>query len=222
MCGRFTLYDNKDILENEFEVDIQPDLFKESYNIAPTQNSLIIYTEADKRVCTSMRWGLVPYWSKDTKIGYKMINARAETLDEKPSFKKPFKEKRCLVLTNGFYEWKKADTKTKIPYFVRLKNKKPFALAGLWDKWEKEGEDLNTFTIITTDANSLMEEIHDRMPVILNRKDSFKWLDPELKDSAELKDMLVPYPSDEMEAYEISTFVNSPKNNSIECIKAVD
>lgn len=222
MCGRFTLYDNKDILENEFEVDIQPDLFKESYNIAPTQNSLIIYTEADKRVCTSMRWGLVPYWSKDTKIGYKMINARAETLDEKPSFKKPFKEKRCLVLANGFYEWKKADTKTKIPYFVRLKNKKPFALAGLWDKWEKEGEDLNTFTIITTDANTLMEEIHDRMPVILNRKDSFKWLDPELKDSAELKDMLVPYPSDEMEAYEISTFVNSPKNNSIECIKAVD
>jgi len=222
MCGRFTLYDDKDILENEFEVDIQPDLFKESYNIAPTQNSLIIYTQADKRVCTSMRWGLVPYWSKDTNIGYKMINARAETVDEKPSFKKPFKDKRCLVLTNGFYEWKKTDAKTKIPYFVRLKNKKPFALAGLWDKWEKEGEDLNTFTIITTDANSLMEEIHDRMPVILNRKDSFKWLDPELKDSAELKDMLVPYPSDEMEAYEISTFVNSPKNNSIECIKAVD
>jgi len=150
-----------------------------------------------------------------------MINARSETLNEKPSFKKPLKDKRCLVLTNGFYEWKKHGTKTKIPYFVRLKNKKPFTLAGLWDNWNKEGEGLNTFTIITTSANKLMEDIHDRMPVILNTEDSFKWLDPELRDSSELKEMLVPYPSEEMEAYEISTFVNSPKNNSLECINPV-
>ncbi len=218
MCGRFTLFDNKEIIESEFEVDIQPDLFRPSYNIAPTQDSLVIYTEADNRVCTAMRWGLVPFWSKDIKIGYKMINARAETVDEKSSFKKPLKDKRCLVLTNGFYEWKKVDNKTKVPYFIRLKNKKPFTFAGLWENWNKEGNDLNTFTIITTSPNKLMEEIHNRMPVILNKQGRYKWLDPDLKDTSELKDMLLPYPSEEMEAYEISTFVNSPRNNSEECI----
>lgn len=223
MCGRFTLYDNKDVIENEFEVEIeQPGLFNPSYNIAPTQNSLVIYTKEDKRICTPMRWGLIPFWSKDIKIGYKMINARAETVDEKPSFKKPLKDKRCLVLTNGFYEWKKVDSKTKIPYFVRLKNKKPFAFAGLWENWNKEGNDLNTFTIITTSVNKLMEEIHNRMPVILGREGKYKWLDPDLKDASELKDMLIPYPSEEMEAYEISMFVNSPKNNSPMCIHPVN
>ncbi|NIP37474.1 MAG: SOS response-associated peptidase [Candidatus Dadabacteria bacterium] len=221
MCGRFTLYDNKDVLEDEFEVEIQPELLTASYNIAPTQNSLVIYTEADRRVCNSMRWGLVPYWSKDIKIGYKMINARAETIDEKGSFKKPLKDKRCLVLTNGFYEWQKVDSKTKIPYFVRLKNKKPFSFAGLWDHWEKEGNDLYTFTIITTDANKLMEPIHDRMPVILDKEGSYKWLDPVLKDARTLKGLLKPYPSEEMEVYEISKYVNTPKNNSADCIKPV-
>jgi len=164
----------------------------------------------------------VPFWAKDIKIGYKMINARAETVDEKTSFKRPLKEKRCLVLTNGFYEWKKTDNKTKIPYFIRLNNKKPFAFAGLWENWNKEGNDLNTFTIITTSANKLMEEIHDRMPVILGKEGRSKWLDPDLKDASVLKDMLVSYPSEEMEAYEISTFVNSPRNNSSECIEPVD
>ncbi len=219
MCGRFTLFYDKKTLEDEFDIEIeQPELFKPSYNIAPTQDSLVIYTKADKRICTKMRWGLVPFWAKDIKIGYKMINARAETVDEKASFKKPLKDKRCLVLTNGFYEWKKVDSKTKIPYFVRLKNKKPFTFAGLWDKWDKEGNDLNTFTIITTNANELVRTIHDRMPVILNREGRFKWLDPDLKDPSQLKNMLKPYASEEMEAYEISTFVNSPKNNSPECI----
>ncbi|NIP29862.1 MAG: SOS response-associated peptidase, partial [Candidatus Dadabacteria bacterium] len=191
MCGRFTLFYDKKTLEDEFDIEIeQPELFKPSYNIAPTQDSLVIYTKADKRICTKMRWGLVPFWAKDIKIGYKMINARAETVDEKASFKKPLKDKRCLVLTNGFYEWKKVDSKTKIPYFVRLKNKKPFTFAGLWDKWDKEGNDLNTFTIITTNANELVRTIHDRMPVILNREGRFKWLDPDLKDPSQLKNML--------------------------------
>ena len=115
MCGRFTLFDNNKTIENEFDVEIeQPNLFKPSYNIAPTQNSLVIYTSQDKRICSAMRWGLVPFWSKDIKIGYKMINARAETVDEKASFKKPLKDKRCPVLTRGFYEWKKTDSKNKI------------------------------------------------------------------------------------------------------------
>ena len=142
-----------------------------------------------------------------------MINARAETVDEKSSFKKPLKDKRCLVLTNGFYEWKKVDSKTKIPYFIRLKNKKPFTFAGLWENWNKEGNDLNTFTIITTSPNKLMEEIHSRMHVILNKEARFKWLDPDLKDNSECKEMLIPYPSEEMEAYE---------NNSPMCIHPDD
>jgi len=222
MCGRFTLFDDKKTIEDEFDIEIeQPDLFKPSYNIAPTQNSLVIYTSEDRRICSAMRWGLVPFWSKDIKISYKMINARAETVDEKASFKKPLKDKRCLVLTNGFYEWKKTDNKTKIPYFIRLKNKKPFTFAGLWENCNKDDNDLNTFTIITTSPNSLMEQIHNRMPVILDKQARFKWLDPDLKDTSQLKEMLVPYPSEQMEAYEISTTVNSPKNNTPECINPV-
>ena len=221
MCGRFTLFDNKEVIEDEFDVEIQPDLFNPSYNISPTQKSLVIYTEADKRICAAMRWGLVPFWSKDINIGYKMINARAETVDEKTSFKKPLKDKRCLVLTNGFYEWKKVDAKTKIPYFIRLRNKKPFTFAGLWEYWSDEDDDLHTFTIITTSANSLMKDIHDRMPVILDKEVGFKWLDPDLKNTAVLKDLLIPFPSKDLEAYEISTLVNSAKNNSQKCINPI-
>ena len=150
-----------------------------------------------------------------------MTKQRAETVDEKASFKKPLKDKRCLVLTSGFYEWKKTDSKTKIPYYIRLKNKKPFTFAGLWENWNKEDSDLNTFTIITTSPNSLMEPIHNRMPVILDKQARFKWLDPDLKDTAELKEMLVPYRSAEMESYEILTTVKSPKYHTPECISSI-
>ncbi|HSG31292.1 MAG TPA: SOS response-associated peptidase [Thermodesulfobacteriota bacterium] len=221
MCGRFTLFDNAEKIEDEFEVEIQPDLCAKSYNIAPSQDCLVILTDEDRRVCTQMRWGLVPFWAKDSKIGYKMINARAETVDEKPSYKKPLKDRRCLVITNGFYEWKKEGAKTKTPYFIRLKNKRPFTFAGLWDRWDKEGEQMRTFTIITTDANEMMAQIHDRMPVILSGEGRYKWLDPDIKDAAELKQLLVPYPSEEMEAWPISTIVNSPRNNGTECIEPV-
>lgn len=170
MCGWFTLFDNIEIIEGELEVEIQPDLYRPSYNIAATQEAPVIYTETDRRVCTPMRWGLVPFWAKDTKIGYKMINARAETVDEKPSYKMPLRDRRCLVLTNGFYEWKKEGGKDKTPYFVRLKSRRPFTFAGLWDRWEKEGDGLSTFTIIITSAKEMMEKIHDRMPVILGKR----------------------------------------------------
>src|SRR3990172_2064564 len=167
-------------------------------------------------------WGLVPFWAKEPSIGYKMINAKSETLSEKPSFRKPFKEKRCLVLADGFYEWEKTDKKNKVPYRFVLKNRQPFAFAGLWDVWKTpEGDTLLSFTIITTRANELMERIHDRMPVILNEKDEAKWLDPEFKDTDKLSSLLQPYPSEQMVAYKVSTIVNSPKNDTPSCIEPV-
>ncbi len=151
-----------------------------------------------------------------------MINAKAETVSEKPSFRKPFKEKRCLVLVDGFYEWKKPDKKNKIPFRCVLKSRDPFAFAGLWDSWkDPNGDELLTFTIIATSANELMSTIHDRMPVILHEKDESKWLDPEFKDTNKLRSLLQPFPSSMMEAYEVSSIVNSPKNETPKCIEPV-
>ncbi len=174
-----------------------------------------------RRVGRLMKWGLVPYWSKDEKIGYRMINARAEGIEQKPSFKNPLRNKRCLVITNGFYEWKKAGSKTRIPYFIRLKSGEPFAFAGLWDKWDKGKEPLLTFTIITSGNNELIAPVHNRMPVILHPKDEAAWLDPEIKNPAELLPLLKPYPAGEMEMYEVSTIVNSPENDGPDCTKPV-
>jgi putative SOS response-associated peptidase YedK len=176
----------------------------------------------DNRELKMMRWGLVPFWAKEISIGYKMINAKAETVHEKPSYRKPFKERRCLVLADGFYEWKRPDKKTKIPFLFVLKTRGPFAFAGLWDLWKNpNGEELLTFTIITTSANELMAPIHDRMPVILPQKVESRWLDPEFKDTDKLKTLLQPYPSDKMEAYEVSSIVNSPKNDTPSCIEPI-
>lgn len=222
MCGRFSRSNSKKELQGRFEFDDPDDVLVEpSYNIAPTQMHPVVIVEGDRRVVRLMKWGLVPYWSKDEKIGYRMINARAEGIEQKPSFKNPLRNKRCLVITNGFYEWKKVDSKTKIPYFIRLKSGEPFAFAGLWDRWDKGEEPLLTFTIITTDNNELIEPIHNRMPVILHPKDEAVWLDPEIKNPAKLLPLLKPYPSAEMEMYEVSTAVNSPRNDEPECIKPV-
>ena len=225
MCGRITLSTDKDDLQSRWGF-IDPsgvlDLIKPRYNIAPSQNSPTLMVKEDRRVLVMMRWGLVPFWAKEPSIGYKMINAKSETLSEKPSFRKPFKEKRCLVLADGFYEWEKTDKKNKVPYRFILKNRQPFAFAGLWDVWKTpEGDTLLSFTIITTRANELMERIHDRMPVILHEKDEAKWLDPEFKDTEKLSSLLQPYPSEQMVAYKVSTIVNSPKNDTPSCIEPV-
>lgn len=225
MCGRITLSTDKDDLQSRWGF-IDPsgvlDLIKPRYNIASSQNSPTLVVKEDRRVLVMMRWGLVPFWAKDASIGYKMINAKSETLTEKPSFRKPFKEKRCLVLADGFYEWEKTDKKNKVPYRFVLKNRQPFAFASLWDVWKTpEGDKLLSFTIITTRANELMERIHDRMPVILNEKDEAKWLDPEFKDTDKLSSLLQPYPSEQMVAYKVSTIVNSPKNDTPSCIEPV-
>lgn len=222
MCGRFARSTAKDDLQSRFGFDDpQGVLLEPRYNIAPSQMHPVVIVEGDYRVLKMMKWGLVPFWAKDTNIGYKMINARAEGIQDKSSFKNPLRKRRCLVLADGFYEWKKIDKKSKIPYFIHLKSGEPFAFAGLWDIWDKEDEPLTTFTIITTDNNDLIKPIHNRMPVILHQKDEGTWLDPELRDPDRLLPLLKPYPSEEMEMYEVSTIVNSPKNDIADCIKPI-
>ncbi len=183
-----------------------------SYNIAPTQEVAAMVEEDETRKLEMFRWGLIPSWAKDPSIGNKMINARAETVSEKPSFRSAFKKRRCLIVADGFYEWQKTDN-GKQPFYVRMKDSSPFAFAGLWETWDKEGEEVRSCSIITTDANDLMNEIHHRMPVILPPETYGVWLDRGFEEREAFSNMLRPYPSDEMEAYPVSRRVNKPANN---------
>ena len=217
MCGRFTMTSPWELLKERFEVDIAESEYRLRYNAAPGQDLWVI-PQTTPNQAQLYHWGLVPFWAKDPKIGNRLINARAETVAEKPAFRTPFRKHRCLVLADGFYEWDKKGAK-RVPYRVVLYDKKPFAFAGICDYWkDKDGNELKSFSIITTDANDLIARIHDRMPVILSRKDEKVWLDPGL-DINEATKMLHPYPAEEMKMYPVSTLVNSPKNDSIEVIK---
>ena len=168
-----------------------------------------------------MRWGLIPFWAKDAKIGARMINARAETVAEKPAFRTALRKRRCLVLADGFYEWKKEEN-GKTPMYIAAKSRGPFAMAGLFETWKSpEDELIRSCTIITTSPNTLMEDIHDRMPVILPKDAETIWLDPKLEDQETLTSLLTPYPAEEMEAYVVSTLVNTAKNDFPECITEV-
>ncbi len=220
MCGRFTLtMDIEDLQESFPGVDFGLYL-KPNYNIAPSQGILAI-PNSDRTKASLFHWGLIPPWSKEKNISYKMINARSETLAEKPSFKKPFRSRRCLVLADGFYEWKK-ENGTKIPTYIRLKSGRPFAFAGLWEKWMEGGQSpVHSCTIITTEANELLQAVHHRMPVILSQKDYDLWLNSEEESPETLQKLLVPYDSDKMEYYPVSTLVNNPRHNNSDCIKAV-
>ena len=225
MCGRFSLTDIDSIF-SRFGVIISKDINKKitpHYNIAPTQKIPVIYKDKNQEnIIEFMRWGLVPYWAKDPKIGYKMINARAETLTQKPSFKHLLKSKRCLVPSSGFYEWKRID-KRKVPYYIGIKNSRIFSFAGLYDNWKDSvGNELKTFTIITTNSNNTLKPIHNRMPVILEREFEEDWLDVKTHDFDSLKQMLKPYPDDNMIAYAVSTEVNNPSNDNPELIRKVN
>jgi putative SOS response-associated peptidase YedK len=191
------------------------------YNIAPSQEVLAVVSDGEKITGKMLKWGLVPYWANDPKIGFKMINTRAETVDEKASFKQAFKKRRCFVLADGFYEWRKEGNK-KIPYRFTLKSERPFAFAGLWEKWDKHGDSMYTCTIITTKANELVKGVHERMPVILPKEWEEFWLDPAIDDTEYLKSLLRPYPAEEMKMYEVSTAVNSAKNDVEECVKPIN
>jgi putative SOS response-associated peptidase YedK len=218
MCGRFTLTLDLEGLEERFDFRAKGLSYSPRYNVAPTQAVLSI-TRNGERGAHLMRWGLIPSWAKDPSIGNRMINARAETVAEKTSFKRALQKRRCLILADGFYEWKK-DGKKKTPMYIALKSRQPFAFAGLWEMWkDPSGDAVRSCTIITTTPNSLMESIHNRMPVILTREAESNWLDGAIEDPKKLTSLLVPYPSDAMEAYAISTLVNSPANDTPDCIK---
>jgi putative SOS response-associated peptidase YedK len=215
MCGRYTLHDYQE-LGPRFKVADTP-LFKPSYNIAPSQNNPVIIRQSPNSA-KLMKWGLIPFWAKDPRIGFKMINARAETVATSPAFRMPFKKQRCLVPANGFYEWKKSG-KTKEPHYIKRQNGELFAMAGLFDLW-KDAEDHETwtYTIITTEPNDLMSTIHNRMPVILEPDDEDAWLDQETS-VADLAKLLKPFHAKDLQEYVVSTAVNSPVNNSADLIK---
>jgi len=216
MCGRFTLTYSINEVAKAFNVPVPPSLqTAPRYNIAPTQNVVAILSSGTLDV---LRWGLVPSWAKDESIGSKMINARAETLAEKPSFKRLLNSKRCLVVADGFYEWKK-EAGGKTPMYITLKNKELFAFAGLWDSWRSpEGEQIRTCTLITTEPNDLVASIHNRMPVILSAETQKEWLAPSLHDEHVLLPLLAPYPAEQMSARAVSRLVNNPQYDSAELI----
>jgi len=219
MCGRFTLTVDPADLQDVFADFTFPTQFAPRYNIAPTQPVLAIPNDG-KNKADFFLWGLIPSWSKDPAIANKLINARGETVAEKPSFRGSFKYKRCLIPADGFYEWKaQVGQKTKTPYFIHMKDRKPFAFAGLWDEWHSpDGNTLRTCTIITTAPNELMSTLHNRMPVILDKTNFEAWLNPMPQTPDNLIHLIQPFPADRMSAYPVSTLVNAPGNDRPECV----
>jgi putative SOS response-associated peptidase YedK len=227
MCGRFALISGPTDLQETFPGFIFPVQFAPRYNIAPTQPILTLPNDGTNKADFFV-WGLIPSWAKDPSIGARMINARAETLAEKPSFRGALKYHRCLIFADGFYEWQtqpsvQPGSKSKVPHFIRLKSAKPFAFAGLWEHWQSpDGSEVKSATIITTSPNELMAPIHNRMPVILQSDSYAQWLDSSPRQPQDLQGLLVPYPATEMEAYPVSLLVNSPGNDRPECIIAAE
>lgn len=221
MCGRFTIVTDPDKLMQRFHFEGVPFEWQARYNIAPGQAIPAIIEDRGQRRIGQLRWGLVPSWAKDEKIGYRMINARAETLTEKPLFKNLFARKRCIIPADGFYEWKHIG-KAKQPMRIMMRSGELFAFAGLYDTWTSpEGEKVHTCTIITTRPNEVVSDIHDRMPVILRQEDEQIWLDREKYDPSLLLSLLEPYDPSQMKAYPVPGNVGSPKNDSPECIQEI-
>ncbi|AIM15019.1 SOS response-associated peptidase [Neobacillus sedimentimangrovi] len=224
MCGRYTLTATMEQIMDRFDIQafLDEENFVPNYNIAPSQNVLAIINDGNSNRMGFLKWGLIPPWAKDPSIGNKLINARAETISEKPSFRHAFKNKRCLIIADGFYEWKRNSDHSKTPMRIKLKSDSLFGMAGIWEQWKSpNGKSVFTCSIITTTPNELMIDIHNRMPVILKREDEKAWLDPTIKDTKLLKEFLVPFDPNQMEAYQVSSLVNSPKNNSIELIQKI-
>ncbi len=221
MCGRYTVIRSKQMAEVVHNVTIKVDLSVEvaRWNIAPSQDVLII-TQRNAPTLEKARWGLVPSWAKDPSVGNKMINARAETLQEKPAFRSAFKSRRCAVLADGFYEWRKNDDGSKTPMYIRLKSHDLFAFAGLWENWTSTaGETLTSCTIITTTPNVLMTPIHNRMPAIMTLDQISSWID---EISHDPQAMLRPMEANAMEAYAVSTSVNRPQNDNAQLIEPAE
>jgi putative SOS response-associated peptidase YedK len=212
MCGRFTLRTPAIELVRFFELVAPIHELAVRWNVAPTQKVLAIRKGDQGREPSWLRWGLIPSWAKDSKIGNSLINARADTIAEKPSFRSAFKQRRCLVVADGYYEWKQT-TEGKIPYLMTLQDNSPFAFAGIWERWKNpSGEVIETCSTVTTEPNALVAMVHDRMPVILKPDDYNQWLDPAFQDTEQLKAMLVAYPPEEMKVEEVSKAINNARN----------
>jgi len=220
MCGRFVQKADLREAGTLFEALVEARQ-RTNYNVTPRQPVAVIM-EDGKRKIVEMSWGLIPHWAKDASIANKLINARSETVAEKPSFRDSFKSRRCLIIADGFYEWQTKDGAKK-PFFIFMKDKKPFGMAGLYDHWKDQGgKVITTCTIITTEANEFMKALHHRMPVIINPKDYDQWLDPAEKDASKINALMKPREPGDMDAYEVSTVVNSAGYNSAECIDPVE
>ncbi|MBN1764603.1 MAG: SOS response-associated peptidase [Sedimentisphaerales bacterium] len=222
MCGRFALTISPTVLARLFQLADTPSL-SPRYNIAPGQEvTAILNQEGQGRTCRLFSWGLIPTWAKDPAMGAKLINARAETVSEKPAFRESFKNKRCLIPADGFYEWHKKD-KTSRPYFIRMQYNEPFAFAGLWQQWQSPDQQTRkTCAILTIHANSLLEPIHPRMPVIIPPENYDLWLDTTLSTTDRLQKLLHPYPPEKMNCFAVSPLVNSPQHDSPQCIEPVN
>ncbi|MGE3803253.1 MAG: SOS response-associated peptidase [Gemmataceae bacterium] len=223
MCGRYTMRAPAAKIAEHFEVDPLP-LLEPRFNIAPTQQVAAVRLKHAQpgRELVRLRWGLVPSWADDLKIGYKLINARAESAATKPAFRSAFKQRRCLIAADGFYEWQKLDAKHKQPFFIHLKSDDPFAFAGLWEHWTAaDGEIVESCSILTTEANEVMQPLHDRMPVILPPAEYEAWLNPAAKPPA-LQELLRPYSKNDLTAHPVSTLVNNARNENPRCVEELN
>ena len=219
MCGRFTQRTPGARLAQEFQLDEVPPV-EARYNIAPTQTVIGVRQTAAGREAKFLKWGLIPSWAKDPSIGAKLINARSETVTEKPSFREAFKKRRCIIPADGFYEWQRT-TGRKQPYFFRMREEdRPFGFAGIWERWKDEGGGVvESCSILTTEANELLRPVHDRMPVILHPEDYQLWLDEDVRKQELRRELLCPFPAGEMVSYPVSTLINSPRNQGAELIE---
>ena len=227
MCGRYgisvTKNELREYLSKNYNIDVlDENIILPRYNITPGQNAISLISDGTKFRIGLLKWGFVPDWSTDENIGYHMINARSETLSTKPSFKKSFKQKRCIIIADGFFEWYRT-TSTKTPYYFYLKNRKIFGFAGLWTvKTRSDGSKLYTCTIITTKANTIMDDIHDRMPIILSEKAAKIWMDPNLRDINALNKILKSDEMDDLQFHKVSSRVNKAENDDLGLIMKVD
>jgi putative SOS response-associated peptidase YedK len=222
MCGRFTSLLSPELLSALYEVPLTAGT-AHRYNIAPTQNVRVVRQDVtDGRYFSAIRWGLIPHWAKDKTIGNRLINARSETIHDKPAFRQAIRSRRCVIPASGFYEWRTTQS-GKVPYYITMSDGTPFSFAGIWESWKApEGETLETFAILTTTANNLMAPIHDRMPVILHRDDLPLWLDRAAYDPLEFNRLYQPYPAELMQSWQVSTRVNNPAHDTDECIKRLE
>jgi putative SOS response-associated peptidase YedK len=224
MCGRYKLSRRKQLVEEYFGAVSENCEWSPRYNVAPSQSVLTVRQDVREpvRKLSTMRWGLVPSWAKDPSIGYKTINARAETVSTTASFREPFKSQRCLIPADGFYEWKR-EGNTKQPYCFEVNGGELFAFAGLWDSWTNPQEKvIETFTILTTTPNSLLADVHDRMPVILSPDNYDLWLDPAFRNTASVAEMLRPFEATMMRGYPVSTRVNQVQNDDADCANPLE